>query len=179
MSAAPRPSRRAATLLYEEGSGSRYRRGFFAFDDGSVLTVNAALPYIAAIRRCHPPSGRDGASLEASHFYSDQASDQLSESMYFDPVLKALGQPRVGPPGPGLFEKCIRRKRNVDGGVLADRFLDRRELAPSERRTVEENIGGLRFKVHRNRSSNRSGGWTSSKMASRKRHQRKRVISRD
>jgi hypothetical protein len=50
--------------------------------------------------------------------------------------LKAFGKPEEGPPGPGLFEKCIRRKRNVDGGVLADRFLDWGELALAERRTV-------------------------------------------
>ncbi len=59
---------------------------FSRFDDGSVLTVNTGLPYIPAQRHAAPPSGRDGAPPEASHFHSEQASDQLSEAICFDLV---------------------------------------------------------------------------------------------
>jgi hypothetical protein len=78
----------------------------------------------------------------------------LSEALCFDRLLKkASGSPGVGPPGPGLFEKFIGRKRNVDGGVLAGRFLDRESFAKSFLRKKsgrKRNFGGLRFKVHRN-----------------------------
>ena len=55
--------------------------------------------------------------------------------------------------GSGLFDKLIRRKRNVDGGVLAGRFRVRINFRNAER--SDETSADTRFKVHR-RSSNRS-----------------------
>ncbi len=136
ISAKPKPAVRRPCALRKIRSPipSAFSRAFWR---AKALTMPAPQAYISPLGA---PPLRDGVSREAPHcLRGDHPASPWPRRMCglrwlvprFSPQSGSGVRERrekTGPEGFGLFDKCIGRKRNVDGGVPADRVLERRRL---------------------------------------------------